>query len=240
MNISRQVIKGNGFEVPCIILTPQDLQGVAIVIHGYGGDKEEQLGLAYRIAEIGLKTCVIDLRGHGQHALSLNEEVLLDVEATIKYCRHFGKVVAIGHSLGGRLALISSSDFAIGISPALSTIFSEETQEILKNVRGYRVREHISGGLSELMKKLPVVNFNDNTNKSIIYGSRDIPEIRNLCKNLKTKNLSVIEVDNAMHNDIFTLESTFQSIIDKLKDYFPDTSNNHYRINENSSVLKNV
>lgn len=222
MDIRRQILKDNGFNVPCIILTPSYLQGAAVVIHGYGGSKEEQLGLAYRIAEIGLKTCVIDLRGHGEHRLSLDEKVILDVETAIKYCRHFGKVVAIGHSLGGRLALISSADYAIGISPALSTTFGEGTQKILKNVRGYRVREPFSGELLEVLKKLPVFNFNDNMKKSIIYGSRDIPEIMSSCISLKVKNSSVIEIENALHSDIFTFESTFQSLINQLKEYFPD------------------
>ncbi|SMC21757.1 hypothetical protein SAMN02745134_01439 [Clostridium acidisoli DSM 12555] len=66
MNITRETIKGNGFSVPSIVFTPSDLQGAAVIIHGYGGSKEEQLGLAYRVAEAGLKTFVIDLRGHGE------------------------------------------------------------------------------------------------------------------------------------------------------------------------------
>ncbi|MBU3217741.1 alpha/beta fold hydrolase (plasmid) [Clostridium estertheticum] len=223
MDIRRKIIKSNGFNVPSIIFTPSDIHGAAVIIHGYGGSKEEMLGLAYRVAEIGLKTCVIDLRGHGEHTLNLDEGVLQDMEAAIKYCRSFGKVVVIGHSLGGRLALISSSDFAIGISPALNTAFGEETQGILKNVRGYRVREAFSGELWEVMKKLEKVKFDDNTKKSIIYGSRDVPEIISLCNSLKTKNSSVIEIENAMHSDIFTLERTFQSVISKLNDYLSDS-----------------
>ncbi|WLC81473.1 hypothetical protein [Clostridium estertheticum] len=43
----------------------------------------------------------------------------------------------------------------------------------------------------------------------IIYGSRDVPEIISLCNSLKTKNSSVIEIENAMHSDIFTLERLF-------------------------------
>jgi len=144
------------------------------------------------------------------------------MEAAIKYCRSSGKVVVIGHSLGGRLALISSADFAIGISPALSTTFGEETAGILKNVRDYRVSEAFSGELWKVMKKLPIVNFDDHTKKSIIYGSRDVPEIISSCNSLKTKDSSVKEIENAMHNDIFTLECTFQSVISKLKDYFSD------------------
>ena len=217
MNITRETIKGNGFSVPSIVFTPSDLQGAAVIIHGYGGSKEEQLGLAYRVAEAGLKTFVIDLRGHGENMLSLDEKVLFDVENVIKYCKSLGKTVAIGHSLGGRLALISSADFAIGISPALNKIFGEETQKILTNVRGYRVKEVFSGKFLEILQKLPRVNFNDDMKKTIIYGSRDIPEIVNSCNSFKNGNSSVIEIENAMHSDIFTLENTFQSVISQIK-----------------------
>ncbi|MPQ34127.1 hypothetical protein E4V42_22320 [Clostridium estertheticum] len=57
----------------------------------------------------------------------------------------------------------------------------------------------------------------------LIYGSRDVPEIISLCNSLKTKNSSVIEIENAMHSDIFTLERTFQSVISKLNDYLSDS-----------------
>lgn len=220
MDIKRQLIKGNGFNLPSIILTPSTLQGAVVLIHGYGGSKEEQLGLGYRIAEKGFKTCVIDLRGHGEHPLSLDENVTLDVETAIEYCRPFGEVAAIGHSLGGRLALTSSADYSIGISPALNTTYSLQTQNTLKNLRDYRVRESFSGVLFELVKKLPEFDSNDDMKKSIIYGSRDIPEIIDFCNSLSRKNTSVIKIDNVLHNDIFTLESTFQIIANQLEKYF--------------------
>lgn len=222
MDIKREMIEGNGFEVPCITLTPAIIKGAAVVIHGYGGCKEEQLGLAYRIAKVGLKTCVIDFRGHGEHNLSLDENCILDVEAAIKFCRAFGKVIAIGHSLGGRLALISSADYSIGISPAISPIFAEETQNKLKIMRSYRVKEAYFGKINGAIEKLPVFNFKDDPQKSIIYAERDIPEIEHICTSFKAKNSSVIKIKGAMHNDIFTLEATFQSVISQLKIYFRD------------------
>lgn len=220
MDIRRHIIKGNDFTIPAIILTPSHLYGSVIVIHGYGGAKEEQLGLAYRVAEIGFKTYVIDLRGHGENKLGFDEKVMLDVETVIQCCRSFGKVTIIGHSLGGRLALISSADYAIGISPALDTTFGKETQNILSNVRDYRVLQPFSGELLQVLKKLPTVNLNNNIKKSIIYGSRDIPEIINSCNILKSENLPIIEIDNALHSDIFTLEATFQNIVKQLKKYY--------------------
>src|SRR5208337_1469406 len=105
MKIEREFIQADGFNIPCVTLTPGVSQGAAVIVHGYGGCKEEQLGLAWRVAEVGITACAIDQRGHGEHELSLDEHVLQDVEAAIAYCRRFGRVAAIGHSSGGRLSL---------------------------------------------------------------------------------------------------------------------------------------
>jgi len=220
MNIKRQIIQADGLDIPCVTLTPPVSHGAAVIVHGYGGCKEEQLGLAWRVAEIGLTACVIDHRGHGENKLPLDENVLQDVEAAIKFCRSFGKVAAIGHSSGGRFCLISSADFAIGISPALKTMYSAETQRILNDLRSYRVRESFSGVNFEVLKKLPVPQSVDNTRTLILFGSRDVPEIVSSCKELKTGGNHVIEIDQALHNDIFLLEETFAQVVKKLGEWF--------------------
>ena len=220
MNIKRELIQADEFGIPCVILTPPVSHGAAVVVHGYGGCKEEQLGLAWRVAEIGLTTCAIDHRGHGEHKLPLDEDVLQDVETAIKYCRSIGKVAALGHSSGGRLCLISSADFAIGISPALETTYSAETERIINAMRGYRVRESFSGVNFELLKKLPVPQSIDNARTLMLFGSRDVPEIVSSCKELKAKGNHVIEIDQALHNDIFLLEETFGRVVKKLGEWF--------------------
>ena len=114
-------------------MTLSDTIGAAVVVHGYGGCKEEQLGLAFRVAESGLVTYSIDLRGHGQHPLKLDYNVQDDVELAIQHARRYGKVVAIGHSLGGRLSLMSSADFSIQISSIGRGIWEQDggaSQEI--------------------------------------------------------------------------------------------------------------
>ncbi len=121
MAIIRESIQGNGFVVPGVQFIPSNAKNAVVIAHGYGGCKEEPLGLAWRVAESGLAVCSIDLRGHGEHALPMDEHIQDDIEAAIEHCRSYGKVTAIGHSLGGRLALISSADHAIGISPALES-----------------------------------------------------------------------------------------------------------------------
>ena len=135
MEIERELINGNGFEVPCITFKPSNPIGAVVAVHGYGGLKEEMMGLACHMAEKGFAVGAIDLQGHGEHKLDLDEGVILDLETAISHFRLFGKVTAVGHSLGGRLSLISSADYAIGISPALDKTFSPQTMEFLETQR---------------------------------------------------------------------------------------------------------
>ena len=220
MIIERQLIQGNGFYIPSIILTPSNSISTAVIVHGYGGCKEEQPGLAWRIAEIGIKTCVIDLRGHGENELPFDENVILDVKTAIEYCRPFGKVVAIGHSLGGRLSLLSDADYIIGLSPAFNKTFSIQTQETIKALRGYRVQEVYPNILFKTLSNLPEWQFDESSNIDIIVGSRDVPEIISTSNELKGKGVSVTQIDKALHNDIFLLEITFEKIINLLKEWF--------------------
>jgi pimeloyl-ACP methyl ester carboxylesterase len=220
MNIKREVIKAEDFGVPCVILEPSIHYGAAVLVHGYGGCKEEQLGLAWRVAESGMMACVIDHRGHGEHKLPLDKNVLQDLETAIGYCRIFGKVAAVGHSSGGRFSLISSADFAIGISPALNTKYSAETQRLITNMRAYRVRESHPGVNFELLDKLPVPKNVDNSRALILFGSRDVPEIAASCKQFKTQGADVKEIDQALHNDIFLLEKTIEQVVSKLSQWF--------------------
>ncbi|MDP4183098.1 MAG: alpha/beta fold hydrolase [Bacillota bacterium] len=220
MIIEHQLIEGNGFCVPSIILNPPNSIGSAVITHGYGGCKEEQLGLAWRVAEIGITTCVIDLRGHGESQLFFDRDVNLDVETAIRFSSRFGKVVAIGHSLGGRLSLLSNANYAIGISPALNKTFSDQTQETIKALRSYRVKE-ISPNINfEILNELPKWQFDKSKMVQIIYGSRDVPEIVSECNGLREKGAPAIQIDRAMHNDIFLLEETFRKIVNQLKEWF--------------------
>lgn len=222
MDIKGESIKGNGFEIPSIVLTPSEFKGAAIIIPGYGGSKEEELGLAYRVAEIGFKTFAIDFRGHGENTLVFDKNVAMDLKTSIEYCKKFGKVVAIGHSLGGRIALTSNADYAIGISPALNTVFSEATMKLLTTMRNYRVNLASEDSIKKVMKELSVFDFKDDFNRAIIYGSRDIPEIVSVCSSYKgkAKKALINEIDNALHSDICTLEVTFNTVVYILNKYF--------------------
>jgi alpha-beta hydrolase superfamily lysophospholipase len=211
MEIKRQFIPGNGFHVPCVMVMPHDPVGVVVIVHGYGGNKEEQLGLAWRVAETGLATCTIDLRGHGEHMLPFDIDALDDVEAAISYCRSFGKVTIIGHSMGGRLALLSSADAVIALSPAICPTYGPPIHRIIESWC-YKVREPSKASVFGILEKLPVWQPSNGRPTAIIHGSRDMPEIRQGCIDLKARGVRVTEIENALHNDIFLLEPTIRAV----------------------------
>ncbi|KLU66828.1 alpha/beta hydrolase family protein [Desulfosporosinus acididurans] len=220
MFTERQTIQYNGINIPSIINIPSNPSGAAVIVHGYGGCKEEQLGLAWRAAELGLVTCAIDLHGHGENVLNLEQGIFLDVEAAVDHCRRFGKVAAIGHSLGGRLSLLSRADFAIGISPALSQDYSETTRKVLKDLRNYRVRLDSPEKVFDILKGLPVWEPNSRQRSSIIFGSRDVPEIREACQELSHTDTKLNYIEGALHSDIFFMEATIITVINQLREWF--------------------
>jgi hypothetical protein len=163
--------------------------------------------------------CTIDLRGHGEHSLPLDQNVLNDVEIALDYCRSYGKVTTIGHSLGGRLALLSKSDFTIAISPALDQVYSEQTKKIIRDVRGYGANESPMG-IFEVMKQLPMYHYDENRPARIIFGSRDVPEIVKSCLLLKADGMPVRESENGLHSDTYLLKSTFDEVKKSLRNWY--------------------
>jgi esterase/lipase len=211
MKIENIVLTAKGINTPAIKITSSDVSPDVIIMHGYGGSKEEQLGLSWRIANFGFNTYVIDMRGHGENTLPLSHEILNDLDNLINEIRRPSvPVITVGHSLGGRIALLSKADYRIGLSPALSQSFSEQTQTITKNLRQHRVIQDNPNINFEILKKLPPVDLRNND--LIIYGSRDVADIIQECVNLSKGNNNVVKIENAMHGETFILEKTFSII----------------------------
>lgn len=217
MEISRCAIDGGDFSVPAILITPEKPAGAAVVVHGFGGNKEEQLGLAWRIAEAGFAACSIDLRGHGEHRLDLDEGILSDVEAAVEFCRAFGKVAAVGHSLGGRLSLLCKADFVVAISPALTNTYGARTHEMVNFLRAYRVRKPDTEVIFRTIEGYPEWQPGDGRDVTIIYGERDLGDIISACRDVREKGAVVIEIEQALHGDIHLLEKTFKAVINALR-----------------------
>ncbi len=82
------------------------------------------------------------------------------------------------------------------------------------------MRESFSGVNFEILRKLPIWQPIDNERALILFGSRDVPEIASSCKELKIKGSHVIEINRALHNDIFLLEETFGHVMRQLGEWF--------------------
>lgn len=145
----------DGHPVPAYLVRPASAAAGVAIAHGYGGCKEHMLGLAVRVAEAGLAACVFDVRGHGEHPAPLDPAMLLDLEAILAFLRRFGRVAAVGHSLGGRLALLSSADAVAAISPALPQRPSEEGRAMLTRFGSTAVRARDPGEILEILRAMP-------------------------------------------------------------------------------------
>lgn len=218
MQIERIQIHGEGLDVPAIAVTPENFRASVAVVHGYGGNKEEMLGLAWRIAEAGFRAVSIDLRGHGEHPFRLDGEIMHDVEAAIAFLRQEGPAAAVGHSLGGRLALHSTADFAIGISPAIRKSFSEQTRKHIRAMRSHRVREISDHILFDVLESLPEWSVCDKG--TLIAGERDVPEIVTGCAELAKNGADLTVIPCALHADIFNQEECFAAVVKRLEERF--------------------
>lgn len=147
----------------------------ALLIHGFSSSKDEILGLAFKVAEKNYATFAIDLRGHGENENVFDENVIADVEGTIRELRKsYNKILTIGHSLGGLLSLKSSSDFAIAISPPLMPIILPEV-EFMLSVNSCKV----FGNYRVLMNILKTYNPPERRKDALIlYGSGESEGIK--------------------------------------------------------------
>ncbi len=162
--------------VPAYAFLPSVIMGGVAVAHGYGGCKEQMLGLAARLAEAGLAACVFDIRGHGEHPAPLDLAMGLDLEAALTFLRRHGRVAAVGHSLGGRLALASSADAVAAISPALPQKPSEEGRAMLRHFGGTGVRARAAGEILDILRALPAPEPRPRPTL-LLHAAEDIPSL---------------------------------------------------------------
>jgi hypothetical protein len=152
-----EVSSRDGHRVPAILLEPPAPRGGAALCHGYGGSKEEVLGLALAFA---LRGCI---------------------------------TLAIGHSLGGRLALMSDADLAIGFSPSVVRGISATGQTMMTTFTSPRVREDHPGYLLEIVQAMPPIP-DDGKRRFIVHSEKDVPGILAGLEALSLRNLERVSV----------------------------------------------
>ena len=170
----------DGEAVPAYLILPEGSpRGSAVVAHGYGSTKEAFLGLGVKVAEAGWAVLVIDLRGHGEHRAALGEEILGDIEGAVAYLRQRWPdlpTAAIGHSLSGRLALMSRADLLVAISPAVPSKPSLEGREVLTKLSATKVNQASPDSVLVLLQALGPVPDRQ-APALILRGRGDIPAL---------------------------------------------------------------
>ncbi len=209
-----EVFSRDGYRVPAIVLEPADSHGGAVVSHGYGGIKEEMLGLALAFTLRGWTTLVIDLRGHGAHPAELNPGLLEDLNGAIDYLRRFATTLAVGHSLGGRLALACDADRAIGFSPSIVRGISSAGQTMMTTFTSPRVRERYPGYLLEIVRTMPAIP-DDGKPRFIVHSERDVPGIMAGLDALSLTNLQRVTVP-----PLYTQPATDPGLLEYLPVWF--------------------
>jgi pimeloyl-ACP methyl ester carboxylesterase len=163
----------DGHAIPGFLLKPASPRGGVVVCHGYGGAKEHMLGLAVAIAEQGAAALAIDLCGHGENRSPIGPGMRDEIEAALSRVRQFGKTAVIGHSLGARLALMSSADVMVAMSPSVIVQMSPQGKWMFENLPSPGVREPYSGYVLELLEKLGPVPPHGRP-CLLLYSERDI------------------------------------------------------------------
>ena len=167
---------GDGHPIPALRLEPKAAQGGAVLIPPYGATKEHMLGLAFALGEQQIASLSIDPCGSGENRAEIGVGMRDEVEAGVAYMRRYGRVGAIGISLGGRLALMSSADHMVAISPAIVQEVSPQGKWMFENFPSPAVREPYSGYVIELLEKLGPLQPHDRP-CLLMYAQRDIPAI---------------------------------------------------------------
>jgi dienelactone hydrolase len=176
----------DGHTIPALLVAPDvPPAGGAVVLHPYGGTKEQMLALAVGLAEKGIACLLPDLCGHGENYAEIGVGMLAEMEAGLQRARRFGPAIAVGISLGGRLALMSSAACMVAISPAVVAEISAQGKWMFENFPSPAVREPYSGYVAELLDKLGPVPKHDRP-CLLLYAERDIPMILEGAARLKS------------------------------------------------------
>jgi pimeloyl-ACP methyl ester carboxylesterase len=185
-------------------LEPDVARGAAVLCHGYGGAKDDMLALALSVVEgAQCRALCIDLRGHGENLAPIGAGVLTDAQAALSYLSADGPVVAIGHSLGGRLALMVDADLAVAVSPAAVQEISPQGRWMFENFPSPLVREPYSGYVVELLGGLGDIPPRAGP-CLLIHAARDIPNIMAGTKELAQRlpGATVHEVNAHLRPDV--------------------------------------
>ena len=186
MNFDRVDVGNAGQAIPGYLLAKDKdkVRGGALLLHPYGGSKEHMLGVAATLGEDFWAALAIDNCGHGENTAAIGTAMGQEVEAGLSYLRRYGRTAALGLSIGGRLALTSTADCMVAISPSVITEMSPQGKWMFENFPSPGVREPYPGYVVKLLEELGPVESHARP-CLILYSERDIPTIMNGAAGLK-------------------------------------------------------
>ena len=176
----------DGHTIPGYLFSPESPRGGAVVCHPYGGSKVTCSGIAVALAERGAAALAIDLCGHGENSAPIGPAMRDEMESAIAFVRRFGRTAVIGHSLGGRLALMSTADVSVAMSPSVMAQMSPQGKWMFENLPSPGVREPYPGYVLELLEKLGPVPAHDRP-CLLLYAERDIQALLDGAAGLQEK-----------------------------------------------------
>ena len=172
---------------------------VALLLHGYGGFKEEMLPLGQGLTNHGISSTIIDLPGHG-----MSDEVFnygsfkRSVDQELANMPDDG--IIVGHSLGALIA--SNKDRrSVLISPPLELYFGGEKRELLKVLRVRNVKEEsYFSGLRSVLENIDIEL--KKVDSYLVYGEKDLRTVLDYAKKAKQSGARTQMIRSADHLSI--------------------------------------
>jgi len=182
------------------VVQSRKITSEGLVIHGYGGNKEEMLGLAVNLAErLSLRLSLFDLPGHGaagdtefnlRNALAALDDAL----APLARADFF-----IGHSIGANLGLMSDFKLAVLLSMPAPGVLEARREELVRILRARRVRESTTfSGLREALG----VDVVPPEKTLFLRAKRDMKSVVSLGLRWQDLSIDFREIDDVDHLDI--------------------------------------
>jgi pimeloyl-ACP methyl ester carboxylesterase len=192
------------------LIEARPFRAEGLVVHGYGGNKEEMMGLALDVAQSsGLRLVVFDLPGHGDFtgtALALTSavgglnEALADLERP---------ELLIGHSLGARIGLMSQLPMAVLISMPGAAVFEGSPRDLLRVLRARRVVEASPySGLREILN----VDVAPAADTLMVRADHELRSSVAMASAWQALKVDCRRIDDTDHRDVVSSPRTFETI----------------------------
>lgn len=189
-----------------ICKTGEKPAGPALLIHGYGGKKEEMLPLAVEISSLGIGCYMVDLPGHGDNNSFFDPENVSKLVSELEHFIRQKKVsLGVGHSVGAKILGHLPFEKTILISPSGDISFEGDNKQLIQTLRTRRVKEEKPyKGLREVLSLLNGKNPPNQQNQLILYAKNDMKSVKDEVKKFAQTRC----VEDSNHLDIINSQET--------------------------------